>query len=268
MSTPHSAPSRAEPSRVTLAAMGAIACMAADLVHELIGHGIAAWLTDDRILSVSTVALQTAHPDRLVSAAGTCANVGVGILFLLLLRRCRRLTSRGYFMWIFAAFNLLNVGYLGASAILGSGDWANVIAGLEPAWQWRGLLGLAGILFYVVACRWLARGLGDFVTHGDLASVDRRLIWPAYLAGGVVLTAAACLNPIGPSLILISGVGASFGLNAGLLWLPKFLPEFALATAPNQRDGIGPIPWSAAWLIAALGSSAPFIAVLGPGIRF
>jgi hypothetical protein len=63
-------------------------------------------------------------------------------------------------------------------------------------------------------------------------------------------------------------VGASFGLNAGLLWLPKFMPEFALATAPNQRDGINPIPWSAAWLIAALGSSAPFIAVLGPGIRF
>jgi len=268
MSTPHSAPSRAEPNRVTLAAIGATACMAADLVHELIGHGIAAWLAGDRILSVSTVALQTAHPNRLVSAAGTCANVGVGILFLMLSHRSRRLTSRGYFMWIFAAFNLLNVGYLVASAILGSGDWANVIAGLEPAWQWRGLLGLAGIPLYVVACRWLACAMGEFVTRGDLASLDRRLVWPAYVAGGVVLTAAACLNPIGPSLILISGVGASFGLNAGLLWVPNFLPEFVLATAQTQRAGIRPTPWSAAWLIVALGSSALFIAVLGPGIRF
>ncbi len=264
MSTPHSVPSHTAPSRVTLAAIGATACMAADLVHELIGHGIAARLLRDPILSVSTVALQTAHPSRLVSGAGTCANVGVGILSLLLLRRARRLTSPGYFLWVFAAFNLLNVGYLVASAIMGSGDWANVIAGLKPAWQWRGLLGLAGIAMYVVACRWLAVAIGEFVNRAEFAVADRRLTWPAYWAGGVILTAAACLNPISPRLILVSGIGASFGLNAGLLWLP----EFVAATAQGQRSSMGSIPWSAAWLVVALGSSALFIAVLGPGIRF
>jgi hypothetical protein len=109
---------------VTLAAIGALACIAADMVHEAVGHGTASLLMSDPILSLSTVAVQTASPSRFASAAGTTANLIVGVLSFLLLRRVRKLTPSAYLLWLFGAFNLFNVGYLVASACMNSGDWA------------------------------------------------------------------------------------------------------------------------------------------------
>jgi hypothetical protein len=110
-------------SLLTVSAIGALACVAADMVHEALGHGTAAWLTGDRILSLSTVAIQNATASRFVSAAGTSANWVVGILSLLAARRVQRLTSWAYVLWIFGAYNVLNSGYLVTSAVLNSGDW-------------------------------------------------------------------------------------------------------------------------------------------------
>jgi hypothetical protein len=51
----------------------------------------------------------------------------------------------------------------------------------------------------------------------------QRLVLPAYLAGGAVMTIASIFNPISPRLVLLSGAGASFGLNSGLLFLPAIV---------------------------------------------
>lgn len=256
---------RSAPSIVTLSAIGATACIAADLVHEALGHGIVSWLTGDRILSISTVALQTADPSRSVSIAGTCANVTAGVLSLLLLRRAQKLTPLAYFLWVFGGFNLFNVGYLVFSAATGGGDWGNVILELTPTWLWRIALGLAGFVLYVIAVRWLAILFIGFFKNGEISYGDRRrLVWPAYLAGGTVLTIAAMFNPISPSLILISGVGASFGLNFGFL----LLPGFVASGTHNQPTNNTLIPISAGWIILAFGISLLFIGVMGPGVRF
>jgi len=250
---------------LTLAAVGALACVAADMVHEAVGHGTAAWLMADPILSLSTVAIQTSHPSRLVSAAGTTANLIVGVLSLLLLRRIRQLTPSSYFLWVFGAFNLFNVGYLVVSALMNSGDWANVVAGLSPPWLWRCVVGLLGMIFYVLSLRWIAGFAIDFVNHRQLAVEDsRRLVWPAYLSAGVVLTVASILNPISPSLILVSGFGASFGLNCGFL----FLPPIIAGKAAYHGVGEGRVPLSTFWLILSVFISGLFIGILGPGIHF
>jgi hypothetical protein len=250
---------------LTLAAVGALACIAADMVHEAVGHGTVSWLIADPILSLSTVAIQTSYPSRLVSAAGTTANLLVGVFSLLLLRRIRQLTPSSYFLWVFGAFNLFNVGYLVASACMNSGDWANAIAGLSPPWLWRCVLGLFGIIFYVLSVRWVAGLAIDFVNHRQLAIGDgRRLVWPAYLSAGVVLTGASILNPISPSLILVSGLGASFGLNCGFLFLPPIIAR----KATYHGVGEGRIPVSAFWLIVSVFISGLFIGILGPGINF
>jgi hypothetical protein len=250
---------------VTLAAIGALACIAADMVHEAVGHGTASWLVADPILSLSTVALQTAEPSRIVSAAGTTANLIMGALSLLLLRRGRRLTPSAYFLWVFGAFNLFNVGYLVASAVMNSGDWAAVISGLSPPWLWRCVLALVGIIFYVLSVRWVASFAIGFVARAQVAVADgRRLVWPAYLAGGVVLTVASIFNPISPSLILGSGVGPAFGLNCGFL----FLPPIIAGHATDQGVAEARIPFSAFWLILSLVTSGLFIGILGPGVHF
>jgi hypothetical protein len=158
----------------TLAAIGALACIAADMVHEALGHGTASLLMSDPILSLSTVAIQNASPSRFVSAAGTTANLIVGVLSLLFLRRVRRLTPSAYFLWVFGAFNLFNVGYLVASACMSSGDWAAVISGLSPSWLWRCVLGLVGIIFYFLSLRWIASFAIDFVNHRQVAIGDSR----------------------------------------------------------------------------------------------
>ncbi len=262
------APALANDSRLnalTLASIGALACIAADMVHEAVGHGIASWLVADPILSLSTVALQNADPSRIVSAAGTSANLAVGGLSLLLLRRVRALTPSAYFLWTFGAFNLFNVGYLVASACMNNGDWAAVISGLSPPWLWRCLLGLVGVIFYVISFRWIASFAIDFVNHRQIAAGDgRRLVWPAYLSAGGVLTVASIFNPISPSLILGSGVGASFGLNCGFL----FLPPIIAGHAAYHGSGEGRIAFSALWLTVSAVISALFIGVLGPGIHF
>jgi hypothetical protein len=239
--------------------------VAADLVHEAFGHGIASLLTGNRMLSLSTVAIQNASASRIVSAAGTCANAIAGILSIILLRRYQKLTPHAYFLWAFGAFNLFNVGYLVVSAFMNSGDWANVIVGLNPMWLWRFLLAAAGIFLYFISFRWVASFMIDFVNRGEITVADsERLVWPAYLAGGVALTAASVLNPISPSLILISGIGASFGLNCGFL----LIPAFVAGKSRSQRTAVGQIPFSAFWLIVALSSCGLFIGILGPGIRF
>jgi hypothetical protein len=249
----------------TLAAIGALACIAADMVHEAVGHGTASLLMSDPILSLSTVAIQNASPSRFVSAAGTTANLIVGVLSLLLLRRVRKLTPSAYLLWVFGAFNLFNVGYLVASACLNSGDWAAVISGLSPLWLWRCVLGPVGIVCYVLSVRWVASFAIDFVNHRQVAIGDsRRLVWPAYLSAGVVLTVASVFNPISPSLILVSGIGASFGLNCGFLFLPAIIE----GKATYHGVGEGRISFSALWLIVSVFVSGLFIGILGPGIHF
>jgi hypothetical protein len=175
------------------------------------------------------------------------------------------LTPSSYFLWVFGAFNLFNVGYLVASAGMNSGDWAAVISGLSPFWLWRCALGLVGIIVYVLSLQWVASFAIDFVNHRQVAIGDsRRLVWPAYLTAGVVLTVASIFNPISPSLILVSGIGASFGLNCGFLFLPPIIAGHATYHGTAQ----GRIAFSALWLTVSAVISAFFIGVLGPGIHF
>jgi len=250
---------------LTVASIGIVACLAADMVHEALGHGTASLLTHDPILSLSTVAVQNAVPNRIVSAAGTSANCFVGALSFLLLRRATTFSSRACFLWLFGAFNLLNSGYLVVSAFTSNGDWANVIFNLSPAWLWRCVLGLAGAIVYYFSVRWAVILMVRLVERTGVALADLwRLILPAYISGGIVMTIAAVFNPISPSLILLSGAGASFGLNAGLLFVPGFVSE----NARTQSIEPHPLRLSLFWLFLALLSAGFFIAVLGPGIRF
>ena len=235
------------------------------MVHEALGHGIASWLLGDPILSISTVAMQNVTPNRFVAACGTAANLVVGALSLLALRRATKFTASACFLWLFGAFNLFNCGYLLYSALSGSGDWAVVIAGLEPSILWRIGLGIAGAALYVLAIRWTAQALLRFVESGEVALRELRgLVVTAYVAGGVLMTAASVLNPIGPSLILTSGVGASFGLNAGFM----FVTGIVAARAHNRTGPGRSLPFSPFWLCLALAVAAAFVAILGPGIRF
>lgn len=252
-------------SIVTLAAIGVVACALGDMTHEVLGHLVVAWLAGVRIVSLSTVAIQTVEASRSVSAAGTVANLIVGALSLVIFNRVEARKGLSCFLWVFAAFNLFNSGYLVASALLGNGDWAAVIGGLKPEWAWRSALGAGGAALYAGSLNWLARSIAHHVPHQFALADLRRLVTTVYLAGGAVLTTASIFNPISPKLILISGMGASFVLSVGLLRVPAIVRRHIAAGSQVPCE---PIPFSIGWLGVGIVVGIVLIAVFGPGVHF
>ena len=123
------------------------------------------------------------------------------------------------------------------SAILGSGDWEVVVRGLEPALGWRIGLGLTGAAAYASAVWMSATELGLLVENVLMSSVEiPGLVFLAYVAGSSLLVAASAFNPIGPSLILLSGVSSGFAAMAGLTVIPSWLSiEWRDATGEPAR---------------------------------
>jgi len=249
----------------TVIAVGIVAYAACDMVHEVLGHGVACALTGGHAISLSTVALQTESESRIVAAAGSIANVIAGLLALLAFRRGSRFSPSRHFLWLFASTNLLNgTGYLLFSGVLDYGDWAVVIAGMEPHCLWRVVLVVAGAAAYVSVIRLIAGATVFLVRDGDVSRREvGRLVFPAYVAGGLLFVTGSALNPVGPSLILLSGVSSGFGAMAGLAYAPKLVE----ARTRESENAALPLGFSLGWVIAGVLVAVAFIAVLGPGIR-
>jgi len=235
------------------------------MVHEVLGHGLACLLTGVRALSLSTVALQTGTSNRFVAAAGSIANVVAGLLAMWLFRRGKTFGAARYFLWLFAGLNLLNgTGYLLFSGVLDFGDWALVIAGLEPHWAWRLVMAAAGAVLYVGAIKLIAASAIPLVRGG---AMDRRemprLVFPAYVAGGLLLVAAPALNRVSLSLVLTSGVSSGFGAMAGLVRVPSLIER----RTKESVSMAAPLQFNLGWIIAGFMVAVAFVAVLGPGVR-
>jgi len=249
----------------TVVSVAVVAYAACDIVHEALGHGLACWLLPDvRALSLSTIGLQTDESSRVVAAAGSLANLVVGLVAVMWFRRGRGFDAGRYFAWLFATLNLFNAtGYLVFSGVLDFGDWAVVIGGIEPHWLWRVVLIGAGLALYTAVIRFAARALAGLVERGDLALRDiPRITLPAYVAGGLLLVAASVLNPVGPELILASGASTGFGAMVGLTLVRRFVDSRSpgtVASAPGAGSSRG-------WIVCAAIVAVVFIAILGRGV--
>jgi hypothetical protein len=251
--------------RVTIAAIAITAFALCDLVHEVVGHGIAVLLVPGvHAISLSSVALQTTGVSRLVAAAGSLANIFAGGVALALFHRQTRFTPSSYFLWLFGAVNLLNgSGYPLYSAILGSGDWEVVVRGLEPAIAWRIGLGVISAIAYVGAISFSATELARAVEADLVSSMEiPGLVFLAYVAGSTLLVAASAFNPIGPSLILLSGVSSGFAAMAGLTAVPKLVEN----RVGRREAGAGAVSFNASWVLAGSVVAILFTGVVGRGI--
>src|SRR5262245_22527444 len=255
----------------TVIAISALAYTIANVVHEGLGHGGAVLLLGARPPMFNAIFFNydesTASPAarRLISAAGSVANLTVGLPLLAMLPRIRSNRWR-YFLWLFAVVNLLTAfGYFLFSGIGGIGDWARVVDGFAPAWLFRGgLIVIGAVLYFVAAPRLLMPPLDPFLgcTPGIRERRARTLSLVPYLAGGVAFVVAGSLNPLGWKLVLISAVAASFGGTSLLAWYPS-IPRQPTSGTPEPPLGI---ERSAAWIVAAAAVLLLFVFVLGPGI--
>ena len=255
----------AHSSLMAVIAVAIVAYATNDVIHELIGHGTVALLLGIKITSISSVGMQSLERSRILSAAGSIANILAGVICFLWLQRRKNFGRAGYFLWLLGFVNVMGgTCYLLASALLNNGDWSVVIADLNPAWAWRAAMGLVGLGLYFVFVRWAGALMARFVDLGEISRDD--LPWltiPAYLAGGALMTLAAVFNPFSASLILLSGVGASLGLTWGLLLIPGIVERRTSNTRMDSQVLSSNWKWTALAVVVAIF----FVAVFGPGVR-
>ena len=160
--------------------------------------------------------------------------------------------------------NLLNgSGYLLYSAILGSGDWAVVVRGLQPELTWRIGLGMMGAAAYVGAVVLSAGELARVVENDSVSSAEiPGLVLLVYVVGSTLLVTASAFNPIGPRLILLSGVSSGFAAMAGLTAIPRLVEN----RVGRRGAGAGAVPFNPGWVATGLVVAILFTTVVGRGI--
>ncbi|HUK88623.1 MAG TPA: hypothetical protein VLT85_13225 [Terriglobales bacterium] len=246
-------------SRATIVSVAVVSIGLAALLHEGLGHGVTAWLRGDLVTELTSNHLSSLRPDRMVEAGGTIVNLIIGAICLALSHGAGKRADARYFLWFFAAVNLLQgAGYFLFSGLFGVGDWNAVIAGLAHPAALRAAMALLGAVLYVVCVRRLAVALRPFVaTHAEYNTLARL----PYLAACVFYCIAGAFDPLGVRLLLLSTIPAAFGGISGLLWADVFLPR----TTPTQPLAIKA---SSAWVWTAIVFGGAFVVVLGRGIEF
>lgn len=254
----------------TIVAIGLIAYIIADVLHEALGHGGACLASGGKPLVLSTVHFECSHDTRLVMAGGTLVNLAAGSLFWALLRLARH-ASAGlrYFFWMGLTVNLLQAGgYFLFSGIGNIGDWADFVKGLQPAWAYHvglTILGAASYLLFVwVALLALRPLIGSDPTERRQRA-GRLTVFP-YLAGGTLSCIAGLLNPVGMILVAISAAAASFGGTSGLAWMAQWLHGSGIPAGPPAKPAYIGRSWG--WILAGAILSAAFIFLLGPSVKF
>src|SRR4029450_4921816 len=135
---------------LTILAIASLACIQQDILHEGLGHGLTAWLSGARAITISTVAMQSDISTRWISASGTLVNIAAGALLWSALRSKPFQPATRYFLTLAMAGNLFTgTGYFLFSGVADFGDWAAVISGLEPHWAWRLALIVVGVVTYL-----------------------------------------------------------------------------------------------------------------------
>lgn len=249
----------AKNDKLTIISMAVIAIAASALLHEGLGHGVTAWLRGDIPTELTSNHLSDMVPDRLVDAGGTLVNLAVGALAMAASFAAGRRANLRYFLWLFAAFNLMDgAGYFLFSGIIGFGDWQEVIAGLPHYVALRIAMSLFGAGLYYAVVAIMARGIKPFCPDISTYNTVARL---PYYAGCLFYCLAGAFDPLGIRLLLISTIPAAFGGDSGLMWGDSLLP----AGTDGPQLAVAHQP---AWWVAAIVLGLAFIVFIGRGIHF
>ena len=126
----------------TLVAISAVAWILVDVSHEIIGHAGVALLLGIPVTTVSTTAavierhlVPSITACRLISAAGTLANLVGAVAALIVLGRCKRANpGTRYLLWLYATFSWIVAAMnLVSLTVMGGGDWAEDL-GIPAFW--------------------------------------------------------------------------------------------------------------------------------------
>jgi hypothetical protein len=249
--------------RWTIVAVAVVACVLQSVLHEGLGHGVAAYLSGAHFVTVSTVAEDADVDSKWILAAGTLVNLIAGTVFWMLLRWKRYSPVVRFFLVMAMAGNLFaGTGYFLFSGVANFGDWAGVIRGMQPQWAWRvGLVALGAASYY--AAMLLVKAELKAFRRSDMPRRIRGLAWTPYFTEGVVATLGGLMNPAGVFYVIASAIPATMGANAGMLSLPGMVGR-----GKGEGDGVAVIRRDWRWIGAAAVLVVLFVFVLGRGMTW
>lgn len=254
--------SRPSPGGIaTLIAIAYAAYFIADIAHEALGHGGMCLALGGKLLFLSTTFEDCSIHSRLIDGAGPVMGIIVALLAWAWLRfePPQSENTRACLLLTFTFAIFWNVFYLIRSGITDQGDWAFVIAGLQPKLIWHIAMTVAGGVLYALAMR-MTTTLIHANSRASIGASPFAFTLIAFVAA-VTLSAIAAqfdTRSVAPNLIdkLPSALAA-----LGLVWVGWTVTR----SAPHFRIAI---PQSPAWTAVGAASAVVFVAVLGPGLRF
>lgn len=250
--------------KLMLAALGICAYIVADVIHEVIGHGGACILSGGSISLLSSVYFYSNNGNILVDIWGPIANILAGILFLLVLNFYKESSTRiRYFFILLVAFNLFwGTGELIYSGLTNKDDWSFLISGLQPAWFWRTVLVVIGVILYSATIRIVSAKL-QLIT-GDDYERRKQLILITYLSAGVSACFAASFDLIELLPAVKESALETFAGFIGFLLILRIKNNNEL----NYTSNSSPITRDMKWIISVTIIYVIFVVIMGQGMKF
>lgn len=247
-------------SIATIAAIGLVAYVSADVAHHAFGHGAACVELGCRLESLSSVFVQCSCTGATIDLAGPLANLLLGVGALATVRFGLRLAaSVRLLLLLTAAFNLFYfAGQLAVGAATKTDDWAWPLQQFHTLAPIRYGLVAVGSLTYLVTMRLLAAHLTPFALPRARLMT---LVVCAWVTAGLIACATAALDHQPLTAILHHAVPQALLLPVGLLGVPA--RAFRRATAEAVAAAL---PFSWPWVITAVLVGLTSVLVLGPGI--
>jgi|SRR5882724_107254 len=251
-------PDRSSSDVTTLAAIGVLSHIVADVIHEVIGHAGTALVSGGRIILLTSVFFRSDPGSRFVDAAGPTANLIPGFLFLGLSKRTQT-GAIGFFFLLAAAFNLFwCAGYFLFSAGVNQGDWALVIRGWPLPLLWRTILFGLGPALYAFAIRQTLSSMARLSDQPGTLENSRRVLFVPYFAAGVAAIVAALFSRVDSANAFGGAIREAFLTNAVLLIMPHWMA---------RRSNNGPvIHRDPRWIFAGLIAFVIFVLTMGRGV--
>jgi hypothetical protein len=262
-----------EDDLISVAAFGVLAFISADLAHEVVGHGIGLLIAGGRsgILTTTRLIYESQLPSpnwRIFDIGGPAGNlIWAGICFLAQRSIRRTIPGPRLFLWTSMSFSLFwEFGYLMKCGVTGHGDGMALIEGFTPAWLWRALLFIIGLVLYRGAMSLSSSELHFVLSAATPQWRSRlvRLLLTLCIAGGLIACAGPIFDPRGRIEMLNSGALSGFASWVGLFAVPSLFPLHA----DQKLVAVTPVRRSIPVIVLAATASVLFVAILGQGIRW
>lgn len=134
-----------------LATVGVLSYIVANIIHEVIGHGVTCLIIGNKIELLTSVYFKSSPGNILVDIGGPTANlIFGGLTFYFLIKT----SFNKFFLFQVTAYNLFWVsGTILHSAISKTGDWTFAIKKIVREPYEKITLIISGILFYIIILR-------------------------------------------------------------------------------------------------------------------